>query len=171
MSKRPATIDLACYLLWLLVGAGLAVCLLVAVFRDRIDAVWAPEPSADSALGKNDWLPVTIVLYVVIALTMLTLIPLLRLGHNWARHTLAAITIGIFLSALATVRTTPPTMVRGSAVAAGVIAAVTLVFLWHPDSRRFARESANGHAEGDGDDGDDDGAGADAEGVRKRDDA
>jgi hypothetical protein len=142
MSKRPATVDLASYLLWLLVGAGLVVCVLVVIFRDRLAETWAPEPMGDSTVQPVDFVPVILVLYIVIALTTLTLVPLLRLGHNWARHSLAAITLGIFLSALATVRTMPPTMVRGSAIAAGVIAAVTLVFLWHPDSRRFARESA-----------------------------
>lgn len=150
MRKRPATVDLACYLLWLLVAAGLVVSVLVVVFRDRLAETWAPEPSGDSALQPVDFVPVIIVLYIVVALTTVTLIPLLRHGHNWARHSLAVTAIGIFLSTAATVRTGPPPMVRGSAIAAAAIAAVTLVFLWHPDSRRFAlatEDSEDGDSE------------------------
>lgn len=138
MTKRPATVDLACYLLWLLVAAGAVVCVLVFVFRDTIAETWAPEPEEGSALQPVDFEPVILVLYIVVALTTVTLIPLLRHGHNWARHTLAAIALGIFMVTAATVRTSPPAMVQASAIAGAVVAAVTVVFLWHPASRRFA---------------------------------
>lgn len=150
MTKRPATVDLACYLLWLLVAAGLVVSVLVVLRRDTLAETWAPEPSGDSALQPVDFVPVILVLYLVVALTALTLIPLMRHGHNWARHSLALMSIGIFLSTAATVRTGPPPMVRGSAIAAAAIAAVTVVFLWHPDSRRYALSA--GDSEDDAED-------------------
>lgn len=140
--NRPATVDLASYLLWLLVAAGLAVSILVLVLRDELAETWAPEPTGDSALEPVDFAPVIVVLYVVVAVTALTLIPLFRAGHNWARHSLAALVIGVFVATVGTVRTTPPDTVLGCAIAAAVICAVTLVFLWHPDSRRFVRETS-----------------------------
>ncbi|HWJ83333.1 MAG TPA: hypothetical protein VNS55_13935 [Nocardioides sp.] len=139
---RPATVELACYLLWALVAAGLVVSILVVVYRDRLAQTWAPEPSGDSTVQPVDFVPVILVLYVVIAGTTLTLVPLLRLGHNWARHVLAVISLGIVLATAATVRTSPPTMVRGCAIAAAAIAAVVAVLLWHPDSHRFIRETS-----------------------------
>ena len=144
MTKRPATVDLACYLLWLLVAAGLVVSVLVVVLRDRLAETWAPEPSGDSALQPVDFVPVILVLYLVVALTALTLIPLMRHGHNWARHSLALMSIGIFLSTAATVRTRPPPMVRGTAHAAAALAADTVVLLLHPHSRRYALNADNG---------------------------
>lgn len=140
--ERPATVELACYLLWTLVAAGLVVSVLVVVFRDRLAETWAPEPSGDSTVQPVDFVPVIIVLYIVVAATTVTLVPLLRLGHNWARHVLAVIALGIVLATAATVRTSPPAMVRGSAIAAAAIAAVIAVLLWHPDSHRYIRETA-----------------------------
>lgn len=142
--ERPASVDLACYLLWLLVAAGLVVSVLVVVFRDRLAETWAPAPSGDSTIQPVDFVPVILVLYVVVAGTTLVLVPLLRQGHNWARHALAAISLGIVVATAATVRTSPPTMLRGFVIAAAAVAAVAVVFLWHPDSHRFIRETEAG---------------------------
>ena len=137
-------VNLACYLLWALVAAGLVVSVLVVVYRDRLAEAWAPEPTGDSAVQPVDFVPVIVVLYVVVAGTTLTLLPLLRLGHNWARHVLAFLALSIVVATAATMRTSPPLMVRGFAIAAAAISAVVVVLLWHPDSRRFIREAADG---------------------------
>lgn len=137
MTKRPITVELATWLLWTLVVAGLVVSVLVVVFRNDIDEVWSPAAEGDSTVQSTDFVPVVLVLYGVIAITMVTLISLFRGRHLWAQHGLAGISIGILLSALATMRTESPTMVLLSAVAAGVVAAVAVVFLWHPMSNRF----------------------------------
>lgn len=147
MSKRPQAVELACWLLWFLVVAGLVVCVLVVVYREDLGDVWSPVQDGDSTVKPVEFVPVILVLYGVTAVLTATLIPLFRHGHNWARHSLAAIVVGIFLVAVATVRTAPPTMVRGSAIAAAVLSAVTLVFLWHPQSRHFVREAAYPPAE------------------------
>ena len=73
--------------------------------------------------------------------------PSVPLGHaamslRWARHALAVISVGILIAALATVRTMPPPLFRGLIIAAAVVAAVTLVFLWHPETSRHCREAA-----------------------------
>lgn len=142
MSKRPPAVELACWLLWVLVAAGLLVCVMVVVQRDDLGAVWSPMQVGDSTVQPVEFVPVILVLYGVTAVLAATLIALFRTGHNWARHSLAAIVVGIFLMTVATVRTDPPTLVDTAAIAAAVLSAVTLVFIWHPQSRQFVREVA-----------------------------
>lgn len=136
MTDRPASVELAAWLLRVQVLAGLVVSVLVVVYRDDLAEVWSPDGSGDSSVQPLDFVPVILVLYGVIAITTLTLIPLLRYGHNWARHSLAGIVLGILVSTLAIVRTMPPALFRGWTIVAAVLSAVTLVFLWHPDTRR-----------------------------------
>lgn len=143
MGKRPAAVDLASGLLGLQVAAGLVVSVLVVVFRDDLEEAWSPGRTGDSTVQPLDFVPVILVLYAVVAVTTLTLIPLLRGGHNWARHALAGISVSILIATLATVRTTPPPLFRGLIIAAAVLSAVTLVFLWHPDARRHCREAVD----------------------------
>lgn len=139
MSKRPPAVDIACWLLWFLVAGGLVVCLLVVTRRDDLGAVWSPMQVGDSTVQPVEFVPVILVLYAVTALLAATCIALFRTGHNWARHTLAAIVIGVFSVAVATVRTAPPMLVEWSAIAGAVVAAIALVFLWHPQARAFMR--------------------------------
>lgn len=136
MSKRPAAVELATWLLWTLVVAGLVVSVLVVLFRHDLEEAWSPGPSGDSTVRPLAFVPVILVLYAVVAVLTITLIPLMRHGHNWARHSLAGIVVGILLSTVATARTAPPPLFRGIIVAAAVLSAVTLVFLWHPQSRQ-----------------------------------
>jgi len=140
MGKRPAAIDLASWLLWIQVLAGLVVSVLVVIFRDDLQEAWSPGRSGDSTVQPLEFVPVILVLYGVIAITALTLIPMMRAGHNWARHALGLMDVGILIATIATVRTMPPAVFRGLIIAAAVLAAVTLVFIWHPDSRRHCRE-------------------------------
>lgn len=142
MTKRPPAVELACWLLWFLVAAGLLVCVMVVVQREDLGAVWSPMQVGDSTVQPVEFVPVILVLYGVTAVLAATLIALFRSGHNWARHSLAAIVVGIFLVTVATVRTDPPTIVDWCAIGAAVLSAVTLVFIWHPQSRAFVREVA-----------------------------
>jgi hypothetical protein len=141
MDKRPAVVDAASWLLWAMVAAGGVVTVLVMVFSSELDRVWSPDPDTDSQVEPVDFVAVIVVLYVVVALTTLFLIPLLRHGHNWARHSLAVLAAGILLSAVAVVQTSPPQLIRFCTIAAAVLAAVTLVFLWHVEARRFCSEA------------------------------
>jgi hypothetical protein len=147
MEKRPASVELATWLLWALVLAGLIVSALVVVYRNELAEVWSPGQTGDSTVQPLDFVPVILVLYGVIAVTTLTLIPLMRHGHNWARHSLAGIALGILLGGLAIVRTMPPALFRGCTIAAAVLSAVSLVFLWHPDSRRHCRDDEDDDAD------------------------
>ncbi|TWH01324.1 hypothetical protein L615_001900000050 [Nocardioides sp. J9] len=139
MTKRPPAVDAACWLLWLLVAAGLAVCVMVLVKRDDLGAVWSPMQVGDSTVQPVEFVPVILVLYGTTAVMAATLIALYRGGHNWARHFLAIIVFGVFLVTVATVRTEPPALVEWAAIAGAVICSVTLVFLWHPQSWHYMR--------------------------------
>ncbi len=141
MSKRPPAVELACWLLWFLVAGGLVVCVMVVVQRDDLGAVWSPMQVGDSTVQPVEFVPVILVLYAVTAILAATLIALFRSGHNWARHSLASIVFGIFIVTVATVRTDPPTLVLWVAIAAAVVSAVTTVFIYHPQSRRFVLEN------------------------------
>jgi len=143
---RPPAVVIACWLLWFLVAAGLLVCVLVVVQREDLGSVWSPVQVGDSTVQPVEFVPVIVVLYGVTAVLAATLIALFRVGHNWARHSLAAIVAGVIVVAAATVRTDPPTMVDAMATAAAVVGAVTLVFLWHPQSGQYVRDAVHaGH--------------------------
>lgn len=142
MTKRPPAVDVACRLLWFLLAAGALVCVMVVVQSDDLETVWSPMQVGDSTVQPVEFVPVILVLYGVTAVLAATLIALFRAGHNWARHSLAGIVVSIFLMAVATVRTDPPTLVDWSAVGAAVLSAVTLVFIWHPQSHHFVRDAA-----------------------------
>ena len=144
MTKRPPAVELSCWLLWLLVVAGALVCVMVVVKSDDLGAVWSPMQVGDSTVQPVEFVPVILVLYGVTAVLAATLIALFRTGNNWARHSLACIVVSIFLVTVATVRTDPPVLVEWSAIAAAVLSAVTLVFIWHPQSHQFVRAAARG---------------------------
>lgn len=147
MTKRPPAVDVACWLLWFLLAAGALVCVMVVVQSDDLETVWSPMQVGDSTVQPVEFVPVILVLYGVTAVLAATLIALFRAGHNWARHSLAGIVVSIFLMAVATVRTDPPTLVDWSAVGAAVLSAVTLVFIWHPQSHHFVRDVVPAPAE------------------------
>lgn len=139
MEKRPAVVVAACWLLWAMVAAGALVLALVFAFQGQIAEAWSPEPGGDSRIQPLDFLPVILVLYLVVAATTVFLIPLLRHGHNWARHSLAVMVAGLLLCAFAVGETEPPAVIRWCAIAAAALAAVILVFLWHVQARKFCR--------------------------------
>ena len=121
-------------------GAGMSAAYTVQVTEQNFQSLLESSMSA----------PVILVLYAVTALLAATTIALYRTGHNWARHTLASIVLGVFVVAVATVRTAPPMLVEWSAIAGAVVSAVTLVFLWHPQSRAFMRPTLVDHEDASG---------------------
>jgi hypothetical protein len=143
MAQRPTSVTRAIQLLLGLVVAGLVVTVLVVVLHDDLQDAWSAGHPADSAIEPLEFVPVTIVLYVVIALLVLTLIPLFRSGANWARYALAAIVVLIAISTVAVIRTDPPTIFIVLSIGGLVLDAAIELFLWHPDTSRFLREEAS----------------------------
>lgn len=140
MAQHPTSVSRAVQLLLGLVAAGFVVTVLVVIFRDDLDEAWSAGHPADSAIKPLEFVPVVIVLYVTLALLTLTLIPFFRNRHNWARHSLVATVLMIALSTLAVLRTDPPTLFVVVCIAALLLEALILFYLWHRDTSRFMRE-------------------------------
>ena len=142
MGQHPTSVTRATQLLLGLLVAGLVVTVLVVVFRDDLEAAWSAGHPADSAIQPLDFVPVAIVLYVVVALLMLSLIPFFRNGANWARHSLAAMVLVIVLSTVAVLRTDVPTLFVVLSIASLVLDALVLFYLWHPETSRYRHDGS-----------------------------
>ncbi len=86
----------------------MVVTVLVVVFRQELAEAWSAGHPPDSAIKQPEFVPVVIVSYVVVAGLILTLVPFLRGGHNWARHSLGATVVFIGITTVAGLRTDPP---------------------------------------------------------------
>ena len=142
MGQQPTSVSRAIQLLLVLLVAGLGVTVLVVIFRDDLDEAWSAGHPADSAIQPLDFVPVTITLYVVVGLLVLTLIPFFRAGANWARFALVAMVVLIAVSTVAVLRTDPPTLFVVLGYCSLVLEAAILVFLWHPETSRYLREES-----------------------------
>jgi hypothetical protein len=140
MAEQPTSVTRAIQLLLGLVVAGLVVTVLVVIFRDDLDEAWSAGHPADSAIQPLEFVPVVITLYVTVALLTLTLIPFFRNGHNWARHSLAAMVLVIGVSTVAVLRTDLPTLFVVVCLASLVLDALILFYLWHRDTSRYLHE-------------------------------
>ncbi len=143
MAEQPTSVTRAIQLLLGLVVAGLLVTVLVVIFREDLEEAWSAGHPADSAIQPLEFVPVVITLYITIALLTLTLIPFFRNGHNWARHSLAAMVLVIAVSTVAVVRTEPPTLFVVVCLAALVLEALILYYLWHGDTSRYLHEETS----------------------------
>jgi hypothetical protein len=137
--QPPNTVVRAVRLLWGLVGVGLVVTILVVVFWDQLVDAWSAGHPPSSSIKQPEFVPVVIVSYVVFAGLILSLIPFLRGGHNWARHSLAATVVFIAISTLAGLRTDPPPVFVVCAIVSLVYNAVLLFLLWHRDTTAYVR--------------------------------
>jgi Na+-driven multidrug efflux pump len=137
--QRPASVNRAVVLLWGLVLVGVVVTVLVVVFRDELAEAWSAGHPPDSAIKQPEFVPVVIVSYVVVAGLILTLVPFLRGGHNWARHSLAATVVFIGITTVAGLRTDPPPVFVACAFVSLAYNAVLLYHLLHRDTSAFVR--------------------------------
>lgn len=139
MSKRPQAVEVASWLCWVLVAGGLAVSVFVVLRRHQIADHWSPLHPGDSNIQPVSFVPVVLVLYGVIALTVLILVAMFRQAQSWTRYALSLLALGLVAGSFAIMRTAPPTSVRVALVVAAVLGAVTVVFLWHPSITAFVR--------------------------------
>jgi hypothetical protein len=137
--SRPASVDRAVLLLWGLVVVGVIVTVLVVVFRQELAEAWSAGHPPDSAIKQPEFVPVVIVSYVVVAGLILTLVPFLRGGHNWARHSLAATVVFIGITTVAGLRTDPPAVFVVCAAVSLVYNAVLLFHLYHRATTAYVR--------------------------------
>ncbi|GAA4694291.1 hypothetical protein [Nocardioides nanhaiensis] len=143
---RPASIGRVIWLVRGLVAAGAVVTVLVVVFWDQLVAAWSAGHPPGSAIQQPVFVPVVIVSYLTIGGLLLTLLPFLRGGHDWARWSLVA-TIGlIVLATVGGLRTSPPTVFVLCGAVSLVYNAVILFSLLRPDTHRFLRGTGSSTA-------------------------
>lgn len=136
---RPHAVVLVSRLFWVLVAGGLGVSVLVVVRRHQIADGWAPLHPTDSTIRPVSFVPVVLVLYGFIAVTVLLLVALLRQAQGWSRWALSIVGAGLFLGSFAVMRTAPPLAVECALTVAAVLSAVALLLLWHPSVGGFLR--------------------------------
>jgi hypothetical protein len=153
--QQPASLVWAQRMLAALVAVGLVVTVLIAVLRDQLIRSWAEgRPDLRRVLDtqgldgiKNGevhvpaFVPVSVVLFVVVALLIWVLTAFLRGGYNWAR---VALTVTLFFLAVGTIaglRTGAPATFMTLSVASFPIEAAAVYFLWHKDTSAYIRGS------------------------------
>ena len=135
--RLPTTVSRAILLLHVLVLLGAVTTGLSIALRDELlTAVGYPT---DSSIKPLSFAPVAIVLFIVFAGLVWVLVPFVRGAHNWARHSAAAVVLGVALATLAGLRTGPPVEFVVCSVVTLVVAASSLFFLWHKDTGAFMR--------------------------------
>ncbi|HWU22507.1 MAG TPA: hypothetical protein VN088_13325 [Nocardioides sp.] len=140
-ADRPQAVELVSRLFWTLVAGGLVVSVLVVVRRHQIADAWTPLHPTDSTIRPVSFVPVVLVLYGFIAVTVLLLVALLRQAQQWSRWALGIVGGGLFLGSFAVMRTAPPLAVQCALSVAAVLSAVALLLLWHPSVRGYLRRS------------------------------
>lgn len=136
---RPDSITRAIWLVRGLVAVGAVVTVLVVVFWDQLVAAWSAGHPPGSSIQQPVFVPVVIVSYLTIGGLLLTLLPFLRGGHDWARWSLVATVVLIVLATVGGLRTSPPTVFVLCGAVSLVYNAVILFSLLRPDTHRFLR--------------------------------
>lgn len=138
-SERPHAVELVSRLFWTLVAGGLGVSVLVVVRRHQIADAWAPLHPTDRTIRPVSFVPVVLVLYGFIAVTVLLLVAMLRQSQEWTRWALSVVGAGVFLGSFAVMRTGPPLTVQCALTVSAVLNAVALLLLWHPSVGDYLR--------------------------------
>jgi hypothetical protein len=152
--RVPRSMDLAIRTSWVLVGVmGLTV-VLMAVFDDDLVGAWAEHhEGARQAFERGgrleleragfappSFLPVALTMFVVGAMIVWVLAVVLRHGYRWGQLGLFATVLGCGYASIALgfVLAPPPVFVV-VAVVSLLVEGVTVVCLWHPDTRAYVR--------------------------------
>jgi len=150
--RLPASVVLAIRGAWGLVGLiGLAV-VLMAAFYNQVLASWAQRHAgareAFAAGGRAGleqasivppaFLPVGATMFVVAAMLVWVLAAFFRQGFRWGQVGLTAVVAGCIFSSIALgFRLEPPPEFVVVAVLSLLVEGVTLIALWHRDTREY----------------------------------
>jgi hypothetical protein len=146
----PRPVDLAIRGAWCLVGLMGVTTVLMALFDDQMVGSWASHhEGAREAFDQGgrlgleragfappSFLPVAATMFVVGAMLVWVLTVFLRHGYRWGQLGLFALVLGSAYASIALgfVLSPPPVFVV-VAVAALLVEGVTVVCLWHPETR------------------------------------
>jgi hypothetical protein len=137
----------------LLVLLALVAVVLTVVMNDELIRSWAEgrpdlrrvletqglQAIKDGAVRPPAFIAPSLTLFVVVGLLMWMLLVFFANGNNWARLSLTALLFFAAVTAVAAIRTEPPTVFVVLAVVAMVLEVVAVAYLWHPDTNRFLR--------------------------------
>jgi hypothetical protein len=150
----PRSVDGAVSAAWGLVGVVGLVVVLVAVFRDDVVGAWADHHEGArevfdqggraglerAGFAPPNFLPVAVTMLVVGAMIVWVLGVFLRLGYRWGQLGLTALVLlCVYVSVALGFVLGPPAAFVAVAVVALLVEGVTLLCLWHPDTRGHVR--------------------------------
>lgn len=129
--------------IWLTIAAlvlsGISAVLTIA-YRDELLAAWRAGRDDSSSIEQPSFVPVTLVMYVVVALLMWVLLMFFREGHTWARRSIIALFVLIGVGIVAVLRTDPPTLFFVLCGLTLVVTVAAIGCLLHKDTRAWCRE-------------------------------
>jgi hypothetical protein len=149
----PASVTLAIRLVWLLVAILGVTAILTALMHDDLVRVWAegnPEAKAlvesggvealeASSISVPSFAPLAFATFFVLAGFALVLAAFLRTGHDWARHSIAALVLFAgFATVIPVVRGLPVAFLV-PAVASLLVDAALLWLLYRRETSAYLR--------------------------------
>ncbi|MDN4173016.1 hypothetical protein QWY28_08695 [Nocardioides sp. SOB77] len=138
-TARPAAVQRAVRLLVVLVGLAVLTAVLSVLLRDDLLDSWSSGHPVDADIQQPAFVPVAVVLLVVFVGLVVTLVPFLLAGTNWARHSLAAVVLMAALATVAGLRTDPPAPFVVAAAVSLVVDVAILVLLWSRATTAYVR--------------------------------
>ena len=133
----PASVRATVRLLWALVLLCGLTMVLAVVLRDDLVAAWRVGKSEE--LAPPAFVPVSITMFVVIALLAWVLAVMFRAGHEWARWSMCGLAVMIGFAAVVGLPLDLPLAFPVVSVAALLVDAALLVALLHPRTHAFFR--------------------------------
>ncbi|MFT4286854.1 hypothetical protein [Nocardioides sp.] len=151
MDVRPASLNLALRMLWVLIAAGFVAVLLVVFRTDDLVRAWAEGNPAvrevletrglkavkEGSVTPPHFVPVATTLYVVVAGLVAVLGVFLRNGFEWARVGITATLVFGIVASVGGFRVGQPGLFIAWACVCVVIFLALMVPLWHPATTAY----------------------------------
>jgi len=137
---RPRSVTGAIWLLVALVAITGLAALLTVLFKDQLIDSWASGRADAGAVEPPAFVPVSVVMFIVIAAVAAVLLQFFRYGYNWARIALTVLAACMAVATLAGLRTDPPLIFWVASVVALLLDLALVACLWHKDTRAFVAE-------------------------------
>lgn len=154
VDERPMSLRLAVRLLWTLMVVGAITVVLIVIREDDLIRSWAEgNPAAreilqtrgldavkDGSVAPPQFVPVAITLYVVLASLVWVLTVFLRNGFEWARSGITVLLVFTAIASVGGMRVGQPLLFDVCTVICLLLAAATLVPMWHPRTTAYIHD-------------------------------